>query len=179
MLGGLGDHAGVEIRGDALGQGTGDGHAIGLGDELGELGGEGGELLGGNLGAALEQLGLVALVQDVQADAGLAGDGRKVVVDAIGVHEGAHVGTHVAAEQARGDDVVAQLAQDAAHVQTLTTCGLLRDDAVHVVDDQLVQLIRRIDGGIHGDGEYHGSSLRTRTRPSARLPLQLLGMLAA
>ena len=165
MLGGLGDHAGVEVRGDALGQGAGDGHAVGLGDELGELGGEGSELLRRDLGAALEQLGLIALMQDVQADAGLAGDGREVVLDAVGIHEGAHVGAHVATEQAGRHDVIAELAQDAAHVQALAARGLLGGDAVDVVDDQLVELIRGVDCGVHGYGQNHVHSF-SRGQPT-------------
>ena len=42
--------------------------------------------------------GLVAGVEDVEANASLALDGHKVVVNTVGVHELSHVGAHVAAE---------------------------------------------------------------------------------
>ena len=157
---GLGDthELGVVAGIDAARQRARDGHHVGLAGELGELGGKGRKLLGSDGGTALQKFGLVALVQDVQADARLALDGHEVVLDAIGIHELGHVGTHVATEQARCQHVVAELQQHAAHVEALATSGLLGGHAVHVVDDELVELIARIDGRVHGYGEDHGLS---------------------
>ena len=154
------DHARVAVGRDALGQGAGDGHAVGLHHELPEPGEERRELVGGDLRAALEQLGLVALVQDADADTRLARDRGEVVGDAVGVHEVAHVSAHVAAEQAGREDIVAELEQDAAHVEALSARGLFRGHAVHVVDGQAIEMVRGVDRGIHGDGEDHVQPFR-------------------
>ena len=94
-------------------------------------------------------------MEDIQADAGLAGDGYKIVLDAVGIHELRHVGAHVTAEQTGSNNIVAQLAQDTGHVEALAAGGLFGRHAVDVVDNKLVELIARIDGRIHRNGEDH------------------------
>ena len=146
---------GVVVRLDAAGQRTRDGNDIGLARKLGELSGKGIEFLGGNCRATLEQLGLVAGVEDVEANASLALDGHKVVVNTVGVHELSHVGAHVAAEQTGCHNVVAQLTQHTGHVEALAASGLFGRHAVDVVDNELIELIARIDRRVHRNGEDH------------------------
>ena len=146
---------GVVVRLDAAGQRTRDGNDIGLSRKLGELGGKGIELLGGNCRAALEQLGLVAGVEDVETNASLALDGHKVVVNTVGVHELGHVSAHVAAEQTGCHNVVAQLTQHSGHVEALAAGGLFGRHTVDVVDNELIELIARIDRRVHRNGEDH------------------------
>ena len=94
-------------------------------------------------------------MQDIQADARLTGDGHKVVLDAVGIHKLGHIGTHVAAKQTSREHVVSQLQQHTAHVEALATSGLFGRDAVNVVNDQLVELIARINRRVHGNGQNH------------------------
>ena len=145
----------VVVRLDAAGQRTRDGNDIGLARKLGELGGKGIELLGGNRRAALEQLGLVAGVEDVETNASLALDGHKIILNAVSIHELGHIGAHMTTKQAGCHDIVAQLAQDAGHVEALTAGGLFGRHAVDVVDNELIELIARIDGRVHRNGEDH------------------------
>ena len=98
---------GIVVCLDTAGQRTRNGDDVGLARKLSKLGGKGIELLGGNCRATLEQLSLVAGVEDVEANASLALDGHKVVVNTVGVHELSHVGAHVAAEQTGCHNVVA------------------------------------------------------------------------
>ena len=146
---------GIVVCLDTAGQRTRDGDDVGLARKLGKLGGKGIELLGGNCRAALEQLGLVAGMKDIEADAGLALDGHKVVVNTVGVHELSHVSAHVAAEQTGCHDVVAQLTQHTGHVEALATGGLFGRHTVDVVDNELIELIARIDRRVHRNGEDH------------------------
>ena len=146
---------GVVVRLDAAGQRTRDGDDVGLTCKLGKLGGKGIELLGGNCRAALEQLGLVAGVENVEANSSLALDGHKVIVNTVGVHELSHVGAHVAAEQTGCHNVVAQLTQHAGHVEALAAGGLFGRHTVDVVDNELIELIARIDRRVHRNGEDH------------------------
>ena len=94
-------------------------------------------------------------MQNIQADARLAGNGHKVVLDAISIHKLGHIGAHVAAEQTGREHVVAQLQQHTAHVEALAASGLFGRHTVHVVDDQLVELIARINRRVHGNGQNH------------------------
>ena len=94
-------------------------------------------------------------MENVEANSSLALDGHKVVVNTVGVHELSHVGAHVAAEQTGCHDVVAQLTQHAGHVEALAASGLFGRHTVHVVDDQLVELIARINRRVHGNGQNH------------------------
>ena len=94
-------------------------------------------------------------MEDVKANTGLALDGYKVVVNTVGVHELGHVGAHMAAEQTGCHNVVAQLTQDAGHVKTLAAGGLFGRHAVDVVDNELIELIARIDRRVHRNGEDH------------------------
>ena len=146
---------GIVVCLDTAGQRTRDGDNVGLARKLGKLGGKGIELLGGNRRAALEQLGLVAGVEDVEANTSLALDGHKVVVNTVGVHELSHVGAHVAAEQTGCHNVVAQLTQHTGHVEALAASGLFGRHTVNVVDNELIELIARIDRRVHRNGEDH------------------------
>ena len=94
-------------------------------------------------------------MQDIQADACLASDGHKVVLDAIGIHELGHIGTHVTAEQTGREHIVAQLQQHTAHVEALAASGLFGRHTVNIVDDQLIELIARINRRVHGNGQNH------------------------
>ena len=94
-------------------------------------------------------------MQNIQANARLTGDGHKVVLDAVGIHKLGHIGTHVAAEQTGREHIVAQLQQHTAHVETLAAGSLFGRHAVNVVDNQLVELIARIDRRVHGNGQNH------------------------
>ena len=94
-------------------------------------------------------------MQNIQANTRLTGDGHKVVLDAVGIHKLGHIGTHVAAEQAGREHIVAQLQQHTAHVETLAASGLFGRHTVNIVDDQLVELIARIDRRVHGNGQNH------------------------
>ena len=94
-------------------------------------------------------------MEDVEANTGLALDGHKVVVNAVGIHELGHVGAHVAAEQTGCHNVVTQLTQDAGHVKALAAGGLFGRHAVDVVDNELIELIARIDRRVHRNGEDH------------------------
>ena len=94
-------------------------HAVRLRCKLGKLGRKGLELGRGDLRAALQKLGLIALVQDIQANARLTGDGNKVVLDAIGIHKLGHIGTHVADEPTGREHLVTQLQPHATHVEDL------------------------------------------------------------
>ena len=146
---------GIVVCLDTAGQRTRDGDDVGLARKLGKLGGKGIELLGGNRRAALEQLGLVAGVEDVEANTSLALDGHKVVVNTVGVHELSHVGAHMAAEQTGRHNVVAQLTQHTGHVEALAAGGLFGRHTVDVVDNELIELIARIDRRVHRNGEDH------------------------
>lgn len=108
-------------------------------------------------------------MQNIQANARLTGDGHKVILDTIGIHELGHIGTHVPAKQAGCKYVVAQLQQHAAHVEALAASGLFGRHAVNIVDDQLVELIARIDRRVHGNGQNHVGLL---FRKPARAPSQ-------
>ena len=154
LLGDL-DELGIVAGIDATRQRARKRHNVRLRCKLGELGRKGIELGGSDLRAALQQLGLIALVQDIQANARLTGDGHKVVLDAVGIHKLGHIGTHVAAEQTGREHIVAQLQQHTAHVEALAASGLFGRHAVHVVDNQLVELIARIDRRVHGNGQNH------------------------
>ena len=94
-------------------------------------------------------------MKDIEADAGLALDGHKVVVNTVGVHELGHVSAHVAAEQTGCHDVVAQLTQHTGHVEALAAGGLFGRHTVDVVDNELIELIARIDRRVHRNGEDH------------------------
>ena len=94
-------------------------------------------------------------MQDIQANARLTGDGHKVVLDAVGIHKLGHIGTHVAAEQTGREHIVAQLQQHTAHVEALAASGLFGRHTVNIVDDQLVELIARINRRVHGNGQNH------------------------
>ena len=94
-------------------------------------------------------------MQDIQADARLTGNRHKVVLDAVGIHKLGHIGTHVAAEQAGREHVVTQLQQHATHVEALAASGLFGCHTVNIVDDQLVELIARINRRVHGNGQNH------------------------
>ena len=100
----------------ALGQAAGDGHAVGLLDQLGIIGEKCLKLLGRDLGAALEQLGLVAVVEDGDAGTALARDGREAVRDVVGVHQAAEVRARMSTKEARRKHVIAQLNEHAADV---------------------------------------------------------------
>ena len=154
LLGDL-DELGIVAGIDAARQRARKRHNVRLRCKLGELDRKGLELGRGDLRAALQKLGLIALVQDIQANARLTGDGHKVVLDAVGIHKLSHIGTHVAAEQASREHVVAQLQQHTAHVEALTASSLFGRHTVHVVDDQLVELIARINRRVHGNGQNH------------------------
>ena len=94
-------------------------------------------------------------MKDIEADAGLTLDGHKIILNAVGIHELGHVGAHMAAEQTGCHNVVAQLTQDAGHVKTLAAGGLFGRHAVDVVDNELIELIARIDRRVHRNGEDH------------------------
>ena len=94
------------------------------------------------------------------ANAALARDGREVVRDMVVRHAIGKKLAHVAAEQTRGEHVVAQLHEHAAHVEALAARSLLGHDAVHVIDHQVVDVVRRVDGRVHRYRENHGSSLK-------------------
>ena len=94
-------------------------------------------------------------MQNIQANARLTGDGHKVVLDAVGIHKLGHIGTHVSAEQTGREHVVAQLQQHAAHVEALAASGLFGRHAVNIVNDQLIELIARINRRVHGNGQNH------------------------
>ena len=94
-------------------------------------------------------------MEDVEANASLALDGHKVVVNTVGVHELSHVGAHVAAEQTGCHNVVAQLTQHTGHVEALAASGLFGRHTVNVVDNELIELIARIDRRVHRNGEDH------------------------
>ena len=106
-------------------------------------------------------------MKDIETDASLALDGHKVVLDAIGIHELDHVGTHVAAEEARGHHIIAQLQQNAAHVETLAAGGLFGRYTVDVVDSEFIELVAGIDRRVHGYGKDHDDSYSgaSRTAP--------------
>ena len=154
LLGDL-DELGIVAGIDATRQRARKRHDVSLRCKLGELGRKGLKFGRRNLRAALQQLGLITLVQNIQANARLTGDGHKVVLDAVGIHKLGHIGTHVAAEQAGREHVVAQLQQHTAHVEALAASGLFGRHAVNVVDNQLVELIARIDRRVHGNGQNH------------------------
>ena len=59
------------------------------------------------------------------------------------------------AKQAGREHVVAQLQQHATHVKTLAASGLFGRHAVNIVDDQLIELIARINRRVHGNGQNH------------------------
>ena len=61
----------------------------------------------------------------------------------------------MAAEQTGCHNVVAQLTKDAGYVKALAAGGLFGRHTVHVVDDQLVELIARINRRVHGNGQNH------------------------
>ena len=94
-------------------------------------------------------------MEDVEANASLALDGHKVVFNTVGVHELSHVGAHVAAEQTGCHNVVAQLTQHTGHVEALAASGLFGRHTVNVVDNELIELIARIDRRVHRNGEDH------------------------
>lgn len=94
-------------------------------------------------------------MKDVEANTSLALDGYKIILNAVGIHELGHVGAHVAAEQTGCHNVVAQLIQDAGHVKALAAGGLFGRHAVDVVDNELIELIARIDRRVHRNGEDH------------------------
>ena len=94
-------------------------------------------------------------MEDVEANASLALDGHKVVFNTVGVHELSHVGAHVAAEQTCCHNVVAQLTQHTGHVEALAASGLFGRHTVDVVDNELIELIARIDRRVHRNGEDH------------------------
>ena len=94
-------------------------------------------------------------MEDVEANASLALDGHKVVVNTVGVHELSHEGAHVAAEQTGCHNVVAQLTQHTGHVEALAASGLFGLHTVNVVDNELIELIARIDRRVHRNGEDH------------------------
>ena len=94
-------------------------------------------------------------MKDIEADAGLALNGHKIILNAVGVHELSHVGAHVAAEQTGCHNVVAQLTQHTGHVEALAAGGLFRRHTVDVVDNELIELIARIDRRVHRNGEDH------------------------
>ena len=59
------------------------------------------------------------------------------------------------AEQTGSNNIVAQLAQDTSHVEALAASGLFGRHTVNIVDDQLVELIARINRRVHGNGQNH------------------------
>ena len=58
-------------------------------------------------------------MKDVEADAGLALDGHKIILNAVGIHELGHIGAHMTTKQAGCHDIVAQLAQTRATLRPL------------------------------------------------------------
>lgn len=94
-------------------------------------------------------------MEDVEANASLALDGYKIILNAVGIHELGHIGAHVAAEQTSCHNVVAQLTQYTGHVEALTAGGLFGRHTVDVVDNELIELIACIDGRVHRNGEDH------------------------
>ncbi len=94
-------------------------------------------------------------MKDVEANASLALDGHKIILNAVCIHELFHIGAHMTTKQAGCHDIVAQLAQDAGHVEALTAGGLFGRHAVDVVDNELIELIARIDRRVHRNGEDH------------------------
>ena len=61
----------------------------------------------------------------------------------------------MATEQTGCHNVVAQLAQHTGHVETLAAGGLFGRHTVDVVDNELIELIARIDRRVHRNGEDH------------------------
>ena len=94
-------------------------------------------------------------MEDVEANASLALDGHKIILNAVSVHELGHIGAHMATKQAGCHNIVAQLTKDAGYVKALAAGGLFGRHTVDVVDDELIELIARIDRRVHRNGEDH------------------------
>ena len=81
--------------------------------------------------------------------------------DAIVVHTISQESTHVSTQQTGSYNIVAQLTKHTAHVQALAAGSLLRHDTVHIVHNQMIDRITRIDRRVHRNGENHHSPLFT------------------
>ena len=94
-------------------------------------------------------------MKDIETDASLALDGHKIILNAVGIHELGHIGAHMTTKQAGCHNIVAQLTKDAGYVKALAAGGLFGRHTVYVVNDELIELIARIDGRVHRNGEDH------------------------